>query len=284
MFDQNKEICRRLLEDAYGKGNLKTLDETLSTGCRLHDPVFPTLQPGPDSLKQHIRNLREAFPDMSCACDDIIAERDEVVIHWTSRGTHRGKFLNCEATNRSIMVSGTTIHRLERGKIVEMWVDWNLQTLLDQIGAGMTGQEDNKALAKRFIEDIWNKQKPSMINYFVTDNYVRHSPSGFLRGAEGLRQDFDTYISAFPDCHIRIDQITSEGDTVAVRFTATGRQTGKLMDTPASGKAVSVPGISLIRIVNGKIAEEHVVWDRLGMLQQLSAPATKAKSAKTAKK
>jgi steroid delta-isomerase-like uncharacterized protein len=271
MFDDNKTICRRLLVEAWGEGILETVSETVSKDCLLHDAAFPTLGRGADSYERHIRANREAFPDFRFTCDDIIAERDEVVIHWTCHGTHSGNFLNFPATNRRVMISGTTIHRLERGKIVELWADWNLQSLLDQLGLGLTEQEANKAIVKRYVEEIWNRRRPEKIAAFVTKNYVRHSPSGPMRGAQGLRQDYDTYLLAFLDCHIRIDDMTCEGNHVVVRFTATGTHEGEFLDLPATNRTVSVPGITVIRIVGGKIAEEHVVWDRLGILQQLGA-------------
>jgi steroid delta-isomerase-like uncharacterized protein len=64
----------------------------------------------------------------------MIAERNEVVIHWVARGTHKGIFLEMPATNRTAKVSGTTIFRIEDGKMVEQWSDWNLMTLMEQLG------------------------------------------------------------------------------------------------------------------------------------------------------
>jgi steroid delta-isomerase-like uncharacterized protein len=247
MFEENKEICRRLLEEAFGKGNYDTIDQTVARKCRLHDSVFPSLQPGSESLKQHVKDQRAAFPDLSCTCDDVIAERDEVVIHWTCRGTHRGDFLNFAPTNRSAMVSGTTIFRLQDRQISEMFVDWNLQSLLDQLGLGMTEQEANKALAKRYIEEVWNRKKPKMISQFVANDYARHTPNGTARGAEGLMKDYDNFVTAFPDCHMRVDDAAGDGDRVVLRFTVTGTHNGKLMDIPPTGKTVSTPAIAFYR-------------------------------------
>src|SRR6266849_3864199 len=147
MFEKNKQICRRLLEEAWNRGALEAVDETVSRDCRFHDPAFPSIEPGAESYRRHIQMCRDAFPDLSCSADDIIAEQNEVVIHWTVRGTHRGNFLGMDATDRSMMISGTSIHRLEGDKIVELWADWNLQSLQDQLGLGMTAHEANKAFA-----------------------------------------------------------------------------------------------------------------------------------------
>jgi len=271
MFEENKQICRRLFEEAWNKGVLRVVDEIVSADCRFHDPAFPALEPGADSYKRHIRMCREAFPDLNCSVDDIIAERNEVVTHWTVRGTQRGTFLGADATNRAAVVSGTSIHRIEAGRIVELWADWNQQSLREQLGLGMTEAEANKAVARRFIEEIWNHKKPGMISHLVTDDYTRVSPSGTLRGAQGLRQDYDTYTSAFPDSHVQIEDMICEGNRVALRFTASGTQTGKLGDAAASGKSVKVPGAAMLRITNGKVAQEHIVWDTQSLMQQIGA-------------
>ena len=63
-----------------------------------------------------------------------------MVLHWTARGTHRGEFLGMPATNKSATVSGTSIMRLDKGKIVEQWSDWNLLSLMEQLGLAAPSQ------------------------------------------------------------------------------------------------------------------------------------------------
>ena len=81
---------------------------------------------------------RNAFPDLRFTVDDEIAERNEVVIHWTARGTHKAPFLGMAPTDRRATVSGTSIYRFQGGKIVETWSDWNLMTLMEQLGLSVT--------------------------------------------------------------------------------------------------------------------------------------------------
>jgi len=96
--------------------------------------VFPNLTSGAENIKRHIRSCRSGFPDLTFTVDDMIAERNEVVLHWTCRGTHQAQFLGMAPTNRKATVSGTSINRIENGKISEQWSDWNLLTLLEQLG------------------------------------------------------------------------------------------------------------------------------------------------------
>jgi steroid delta-isomerase-like uncharacterized protein len=134
MTDQNKSIVQRFMEECWNRGNLNVASELLADRVRFHDPVFPNLNAGIQNIKNHIEGCRKAFPDLHFTIDDTIAERDEVVIHWTGRGTHGGPFLGMQPTNRKATVNGTSIFRLEKGKIVEGYVNWNLATMMAQLG------------------------------------------------------------------------------------------------------------------------------------------------------
>lgn len=134
MSDENKKIARKLMEEGWNKGREEVVDELMSPQCHFHDPVFPSLTSGAENYKQHIRTCRNAFPDLKFTIEDEIAERNEVVLHWKLYGTHRGTFLGMQPTNRSATISGTTIDRIEKGKIVEHWADWNVLGLIEQLG------------------------------------------------------------------------------------------------------------------------------------------------------
>jgi steroid delta-isomerase-like uncharacterized protein len=135
MLEDNKNLVRRVYEECWNKGKLDAVDEIYTKDCRFHDPVFPQLGPGAENMRKHIQMCRAAFPDLRFTVDDLIAERDEVVVHWTAKGTQQGQFLGVAPTNRSASVSGTSICRIKSGRIMEQFVDWNLLTLLEQLGA-----------------------------------------------------------------------------------------------------------------------------------------------------
>lgn len=140
MSDENKNIARKLMEEGWNKGRLDVVDQIMSPRCRFHDPVFPSLTEGSENYKQHMQTSRSGFPDLNFTIEDTIAERNEVVLHWRARGTHRGPFLGMQATNKVGDVSGTSILRIENGKITECWSDWNLLTLMEQLGLAMPAQ------------------------------------------------------------------------------------------------------------------------------------------------
>ena len=135
ILDQNKELTRRFYEECWNQGKTERLDQYVAKDCRYRDPVFPSLAPGVESLKRHITMCRNAFPDLRFSLDDMIAERDEVVVHWTANGTQEGQFLGVAPTRKTATVGGTSIYRIKNQKIVEQAADWNLLTLLEQLGA-----------------------------------------------------------------------------------------------------------------------------------------------------
>ena len=130
----NKQLAHRFMDECWNLGQFESLRDMVADDCRIHDPVFPSLTAGADNLKRHIITCRNGFPDLNFTVDDTIGEGDEVVLHWTARGTHRALFLGLQPTNRSATVSGTSIFRIKNCKIVEQWADWNLLSLLEQLG------------------------------------------------------------------------------------------------------------------------------------------------------
>lgn len=133
--------------------------------------------------------------------------------------------------------------------------------------------EDNKALVRRFHEDGWNKHNPAVVDEIYAADYVDRSPAtiGIAPTREGLKEFMRMYLRGFPDAHITVEDQLVEGDRVVTRWTASGTQTGELMDMPPSGKTVTITGMQIDRLAGGKIVESWVSFDQLAMLQQLGA-------------
>jgi steroid delta-isomerase-like uncharacterized protein len=142
---ENKEIVRRFIEECWNKGDKNAMRDLIADKCRYHDPVFP----GVENVEQHITACRNAFPDLHFTIEDMIGERNEVVVHWTVRGTQKGTFLGVPPTNRTCAVSGTSITRIEGGKIIEQWADWNVLTLMQQLGVAPALKAQEKAIAQK---------------------------------------------------------------------------------------------------------------------------------------
>jgi steroid delta-isomerase-like uncharacterized protein len=136
VLDSNKRLVYRFIDECWNGGDLSSVPELVAGHCHYHDPVFPHMIAGVESMQHHIRRCRRAFPDLKFMIADTIAEGCEVVLHWTVSGTQRGEFLGMPPTNRNALVAGTSIFRIEDGKIVEQWANWNLMSLMEQLGVG----------------------------------------------------------------------------------------------------------------------------------------------------
>ena len=104
----------------------------------------------------------------------------------------------------------------------------------------------------------------------VASNYVCHlTGGGGLHGPEGWKQAWATDFSAFPDYHIAIEDMVGEGDKVATRYTLTGTHKGEFHGIAPTGKRFTMSSIMIDRIVGGEFVEGWLVYDVLGMRQQL---------------
>jgi steroid delta-isomerase-like uncharacterized protein len=130
--------------------------------------------------------------------------------------------------------------------------------------------EENKARSRRFFEEVWGKGNLAVIDELTAPNFVDHNaPPGLPPGLEGFKQFAVMYRSAFPDMQISVDDLIAEGDKVVIRWTARGTNSGSLFGMPATGKAVTITGITIERKVDGMTVEGWNSYDQLGMLQQL---------------
>ena len=143
--------------------------------------------------------------------------------------------------------------------------------------------ETNKTVARRFLEEVWNKGNLAVLNEITAKDHVNSGPGtlpGLPAGPEGAKQLVTVYRNAFPDVHFTIDEQIAEGDKVVTRWTARGTHKGELLGIPATGKSSTVTGIGVDRIVNGKIVESWGIFDQFGMMQQLGVIPTPELAAK----
>ena len=127
---------------------------------------------------------------------------------------------------------------------------------------------ENKALCRRLVDCINGRQLDEAAALHAPF-YVYQGPGMEFRGPEGWRQLLAMYLTAFPDLVLQIEDVIGEGDKVALRFTAKGTHRGELAGISGTGRPVTVPCISVLRFANGKITEEHEVFDNLGMFQSI---------------
>jgi steroid delta-isomerase-like uncharacterized protein len=119
--------------------------------------------------------------------------------------------------------------------------------------------EANKAVARRFFDEVFNQGKLDVLDEIFSPNYVNHStPHGLPPTREGTRIFVSAFRAGFPDGHITVDDIIAEDNKVVVRWTIQGTNTGAFMGRPATGNSVTLPGIDIYTINDG-VATDH--WD-----------------------
>lgn len=131
--------------------------------------------------------------------------------------------------------------------------------------------DENKALVRRFIEEVWNDQNYDVIGEIFSEDHVNHDPADLnpVGGLEGVRTFVETLHTAFPDAKITIDDLLADGDRVILRWHSSGTHQGELMGIAPTGRSGSTTGIGIDRVVDGKIVESWANWDTLGLLTQL---------------
>ena len=134
--EENKALTRRSWE-IVTQGNLDTLEDVLAEvyaeDIVLHEPDEDVR--GMEGLKQFVTMIRSAIPDLRITLEEDIAEGDKVVSRWRAQGTHQGELMGIAPMGNKVMITGITIHRIEEGKIVEEWENWDALGLMQQIGA-----------------------------------------------------------------------------------------------------------------------------------------------------
>jgi steroid delta-isomerase-like uncharacterized protein len=129
--------------------------------------------------------------------------------------------------------------------------------------------DTNKEIVRRLGVEPWEGNL-GVIDELVAPDYIGHDPAQpDMQGPEGIKEFITGYLAGFPDGRITIDGQFAAGDMVATRWTGRGTHQGELMGIPPTGKQVTVSGITISRVKNGKVVEEWSNWDTLGMLQQL---------------
>jgi steroid delta-isomerase-like uncharacterized protein len=124
----------------------------------------------------------------------------------------------------------------------------------------------------RDVISIWNEGKLDLVDKYYAEDFIYHSPGQEdIKGIEAYKSHIIQARKAFPDIKFTVEEMVLEGDKLASRWTFSGTNTGPLQGgkIPATGKKVTVTGMSLTRIKNGKAVEEFSIADTLGELQQL---------------
>jgi predicted ester cyclase len=127
-----KQAYRRLIEEAFGKGNLEVFDEVCGAGYKAHDPL--TGDADMDQQKEMCRGYRTAFPDLTASILASHTDGDTVFVHWRMTGMHQKPLMGIQPTGKRCTVEGMSLGRFRGGKLVEEWAQWDALGLMRQLG------------------------------------------------------------------------------------------------------------------------------------------------------
>jgi steroid delta-isomerase-like uncharacterized protein len=128
----------------------------------------------------------------------------------------------------------------------------------------------NKNIVTSFIDALFTKGDLGAVDEYLAEDYVDHDPPmGFPASREGWRAAAAAFRAAFPDWHSDLGFYVEEGDLVVETFTASGTQQGEIFGVPPSGRTISLPGINIWRVRDGRIVERWGRLDELGVMRQL---------------
>ncbi len=119
---ENKELVRRYFDERWNHGNLDICDELLAPGQDIQ------------GTKEAARSLYAAFGNVELTILDLLAEADQVAVHWRFSGTHQGEYLGVAATGKRVAYQGLALLRLADGKIVDDVAYWDTLAVLHQLG------------------------------------------------------------------------------------------------------------------------------------------------------
>jgi steroid delta-isomerase-like uncharacterized protein len=129
----------------------------------------------------------------------------------------------------------------------------------------------NKALVRRWFEQVWNKGRAETIDELLSDRSIVRGLGADLRGPSAFKEFHAAYRDAFPDIGVQIEHMISDDDLVAVHWSATATHSGGGLGVAATGKPVKFSGMAFIRVEGNKLVEGWNSFDQLGMLQQIGA-------------
>jgi len=136
------------------------------------------------------------------------------------------------------------------------------------VGPAQSSQkEKNKAVARRVFEEIFNQGKFEAADAIYSPNFVNHGRTQDI----GLKEDQDAargWLQAAPDLVMTVEMMVAEKDLVTVLWSGKGTLTGSGNGLTPTGKRIYVRGITIWRVVDGRLAEEWTAFDQLSLLRQ----------------
>lgn len=134
---------------------------------------------------------------------------------------------------------------------------------------GDVAAERNQEIVRQYFEGWANRADPAVADELIAPDMTLSNPPSTVRGLAAYKEGMNEFHAAFPDLQFTIDDVIADESKAAALWTLRATQRGAYHGKPATGRSVTVTGISAFRIADGQITEITVAMDRLGLLQQL---------------
>jgi len=139
------------------------------------------------------------------------------------------------------------------------------------MGANTTSDAE-ELVATAFQETMGEGDTDAVDEYFA-DTVEYHRSSGELAGQHELVGDIEMFHAAFPDLSANTRRIMSQEDKVSFIYTLSGTHEGEFEGIPPTRQEMEAKGAAIVRLEDGQITEYRIVFDNLGMLEQLGVIA-----------
>ena len=133
--------------------------------------------------------------------------------------------------------------------------------------------EPNKALVRRYLEELINRGDLTVAEEILAPDYVNHTAGGGIgTGREGLVRGVRALRTAFPDWHVTLEALVAEGDLVVDRFAIRATHTGSVNGIAPTGRPIATRGMHMWRVADGKLVEGWYVTDALPQVAAALTP------------
>lgn len=131
-------------------------------------------------------------------------------------------------------------------------------------------QQDNKAVARRYYGEVLNQRNVELLDEIAAEDYVEHDPfPGQGNGRADLKARVRLLHNAFDPLEFTIEDLIAESDKVVVRWTNAGNNSGSFLGMPPTNKDISIAGVDIHALRDGRLAEHWHVVDQLTQMQQM---------------
>jgi steroid delta-isomerase-like uncharacterized protein len=129
----------------------------------------------------------------------------------------------------------------------------------------------NKELVRRFYKEVYVDWNMALVDAVVSPRFVSHDWPEGASGPQAFRDYYSAIRSAVPDARYVVDDLIAEGDRVVVRWRLLGTHQGAFRGIAPTGRAITLKGVAVYRLEDGKLMERWVVSDLYGMLDEIGA-------------